>query len=255
MKELPQDNKAEALSGLLRRINQGIDPKLLRKEANQMISRVTPGDIASAEKRLVKDGYSARLASQLAAAFVLMGVLEGQTLNIKNQLPANHVLRMVLAEHEILRCFLSDLQEVAEALSAAETINSTSSAFMKLSHIVEHLNAMEEHIEREEDVIFPYLQEHGWTSLCRAAHSDHSYIKVAIDDLTRIVACFQPSKTAEFRIRLNSITKYLCPTMAEHLFQEDNILFPIALEVIKDADVWKRIKDICDDIGYCGVHT
>ena len=255
MKELPQDNKAEALSRLLRRINQGVDPKLLRKEANQLISRVTPGDIASAEERLVKDGYSTRLASQLAAAFVLMGILEGQTLNIKNQLPPNHVLRMVLAEHELLRCFLADLEEVTETLSAAKTISSTCGAFMKLSHIVEHLNAMEEHIEREEDVIFPYLQRGGWTSLCRAAESDHSYIKVAVDDLTRIVAGFHPSKAAEFRIRLNSISKYLCPTMAEHLFQEDNILFPIALEVIKDPDVWKRIKGVCDDIGYCGVHT
>ena len=126
---------------------------------------------------------------------------------------------------------------------------------MRLSHIVEHLNAIEEHIEREEDVIFPYLQRHGWTSLCRAAHSDHSYIKIAIDDLCRLVGTFEPSKSKEFRIRLNSITKYLCPTLTEHLFQEDNILFPIALEVIKDNRLWKRIKNICDDIGYCGVHT
>ena len=114
MNELPQDSNAEALSRLLRRINQGIDPKLLRKEANQLISRITPDDIATAEQRLVKDGYSARLASQLAAAFVLMGILEGQTLNLKNQLPPSHVLRMVLAEHDMLRCFLADLQEVAE---------------------------------------------------------------------------------------------------------------------------------------------
>ncbi|HPD46083.1 MAG TPA: DUF438 domain-containing protein [Anaerohalosphaeraceae bacterium] len=255
MNELPQDSNAEALSRLLRRINQGIDPKLLRKEANQLISRITPDDIATAEQRLVKDGYSARLASQLAAAFVLMGILEGQTLNLKNQLPPSHVLRMVLAEHDMLRCFLADLQEVAERLSSAETVTSTNGDFMKLSHIVEHLNAMEEHIEREEDVIFPYLQKHGWTSLCRAAQSDHGYIKVAIDDLTRIVAAFQPSKAGEFKIRLKSITTYLCPTMIEHLFQEDNILFPMALEVIKDAEVWKRIKDVCDQIGYCGVHT
>ena len=255
MKELPQDNKAEALSRLLRRINQGIDPKLLREEANQLISRVTPDDIVSAEERLVKDGYSATLAAQLAAAFVLMGVLEGHTLNIKKELPPNHVLRMVLAEHEMLRCFLADLQDVTELLCKAGAITNTCGEFMRLSHIVEHLNAMIEHIERDEDVIFPCLQQHGWTSLCRAAQSDHSYIKVAIDDLTRIVGGFQPAKTAEFRIRLNSITKYLCPTMAEHLFQEDNILFPIALEVIKEPDVWKRIKGVCDDIGYCGVHT
>jgi len=255
MKESPQDNKAEALTRLLRQINQGVDPKLLREEANQLISRVTPGDIASAEQRLVKDGYSTRLAAQLAAAFVLMGVLEGRAMSIKKQMPANHLLRMVMAEHEMLRCFMADLQDVTEAVSKAEVIHNASAEFMRLTHIVEHLNAMVEHIEREEDVIFPYLQKHGWTTLCRAAQSDHSYIKVAIDDLTRIVATFQPSRMPEFKIRLNSITRYLCPTMTEHLFQEDNILFPIALEVIKEPEVWKRMKGICDEIGYCGVHT
>ncbi len=255
MNKLPQDNKTEALSRLLRRINQGIDPKILRREANSLISRVTAGDIASAEKRLVRDGYSAQLASQLSAAFILMGILEGQSISVKNQLPANHVLRKVLAEHELIKCFLADLEDVADAISSRNELTSTCSEFMRLSHIVEHLNAIEEHIEREEDVIFPYLQKHGWTSLCRAAHSDHSYIKIAIDDLCRLVGTFEPSRSKEFKIRLNSITKYLCPTLTEHLFQEDNILFPIALEVIKDNKLWKRIKNICDDIGYCGVHT
>ncbi len=255
MNELPQNNKTEALSRLLRRINQGVDPKMLRREANSLISQVSTGDIASAEKRLIGEGYSARLASQLSAAFILMGILEGQSISVKNQLPANHVLRMVLAEHELIKCFLADLEDVADAISNRKELTSTCSEFMRLSHIVEHLNAIEEHIEREEDVIFPYLQKHGWTSLCRAAHSDHSYIKIAIDDLCRLVGSFQRSKSKEFRIRLNSITKYLCPTLTEHLFQEDNILFPIALEVIKDNRLWKRIKNICDDIGYCGVHT
>jgi len=255
MNESPQNNKAEAISRLLRRINQGVDPKILRREAGSLISQITGGDIALAQRRLIREGYPAQLASQLSAAFILMGILEGRGINIKNELPANHVLRMVLAEHELMRCFLADLEDVVAAISARREITSTCSEFMKLSHIAEHLSAIDEHIEREEDVIFPYLQKHGWTSLCRAAQSDHSYIKTAIEDLVRLVGSFEPARGREFRIRLNSITKYICPTMTEHLFQEDNILFPIALEVIRDDGLWKRIKSICDDIGYCGVHT
>ena len=258
MDKLPQqrqDKKADVISSLLRRINEGLDPKVLRKEANRLITNITARDIASAEKKLVSDGYPAGLASQLSAAFVLMGVLEGQSLNIKKDLPANHVLRLVLAEHEMIRCFLADLEDITEAIANKKQLRSTSVEFMKLCHTVEHLNAMEEHIEREEDIIFPYLQKHGWTSLCRSAQGDHSYIRTAVDDLVRLVESFNNSKVREFKIRLNSITKYLCPTMSEHLFQEDNILYPIALEVISDKGMWKRIKSVCDDIGYCGVHT
>lgn len=258
MDKLPQqrqDSKANVISNLLRRINQGLDPKVLRKEANRLITDITARDIASAEKKLVKDGYPAKLASQLSAAFVLMGVLEGQSLNIKKDLPANHVLRLVFAEHEMIRCFLADLEDISEAITNKKQLKSTSMEFMKLCHVVEHLNAMEEHIEREEDIIFPYLQKHGWTSLCRSAQGDHAYIRAAVDDLVRLIESFSKSKVREFKIRLNSIAKYLCPTMSEHLFQEDNILYPIALEVIRDKGMWKRIKSVCDDIGYCGVHT
>lgn len=255
MDGFPQEKKVEEISRLLRRINQGVNPKTLRTEANRLITSISAGDIASAEKRLVSDGYSEQLASQLSAAFVMMGILQSRNGEIRKTLPANHVLRMVLAEHEIMRCFLADLADVVEVIANMKNLKSTSAEFMKLSHIVEHLSATAEHIEREDDVIFPYLKKEGWTSLCLAAHGDHTYITIAIDDLIKLIASFNQSKIREFKVKLNSITKYLCPTMIEHLFQEDNILYPIALEVVKDENVWKKIKAVCDDIGYCGVHT
>ena len=54
------------------------------------------------------------------------------------------------------------------------------------------------------------ISRNGWTSF--KGQSDHGYIKVAIDDLTCIVAAFQPPRQASSRSAL-SITTYLCPTM------------------------------------------
>jgi hypothetical protein len=255
MEKPAHEENADVICRLLRRINQGIDPMTLRKEANLLISSVTARDIASAEKKLISDGYPQKLAAQLSAAFILMGVLEGRTLDVRRNLPANHVLRLVFAEHEMIRCFLADLADVTEEITAGAEISSASPEFMKLCHITEHLNAMEEHIEREEDIIFPHLQKNGWTTLCRAARSDHSYIRIAVDDLIRLITTFDPQRSREFVIKLDSITKYLCPALTEHLFGEDNILFPIALEVVADKTAWKRIKEVCDQIGYCGLHT
>ena len=160
----------------------------------------------------------------------------------------------MIAEHDLLRCFISDLEDTAKAISKSPRLTDTCTEFRKLCHIIEHLDSMDEHIEREEDVIFPYLTKHGWTSLCRASQNEHTYIRVAIYDLIEIVTSFNVKKTREFKSRLNSITKYLCPILREHISQEDRILYPIALEVVKDQKVWDKIKEVCDDIGYCGVH-
>ena len=37
----------------------------------------------------------------------------------------------------------------------------------------------------------------------------------------------------------------------DHIFKENNILYPTSLEVIQDADTWQKLKDACDKIGYC----
>lgn len=251
-----QDNKnAVAISMLLKRMSKGEDPVKLRKEATKLVADVRPRDIAQAEQSLIDNGFSAQLVEHLSSAFLLMGIIDEQSTKLKLQLPDNHIVRKVMAEHELTRCYLAELEDIAVSLGEMETVSDVSSEFSRLTHIIEHLDAMEEHIEREEDIIFPFLKKHGWNSLCRASQSDHVYIRIAVSDLVKLIATFKTEKSSEFKVRLRSISKYLCPRMRDHLFQEDNILYPIALELIKDNKVWKKIKHICDEIGYCGVHV
>jgi len=254
MEKTLRTEKARALTRLLRRINDGTDPEVTRKEALELLPSIAPRDIALAEQNLIDAGYSARVVQQLSAAFVLMGILEGQIADFKPSLPAGHILLKVLAEHDLARCFLDDLKDVTEAIETMETMANTCTEFRKLTHIIEHLDSMEEHVEREEDIIFPLLKKQGWSSLCRAANSDHVYVRVATSDLIQLIGTFNKNSFAEFKVRLLSITDKLYPLMKEHLFQEDNILYPIAIDVL-DSDVWDKIKALCDEIGYCGVHT
>ena len=254
MDKSSESKNTAALTRLLKRIGKGDDPKLLRKEATKLMSTLQPSDIAVAEQNLIDNGYPAHLVQQLSAAFMLMGVLNQNGPAIKGTLKYNHILRLVISEHEMTKCFIADLEETANNIYMNNNLNDRCTDFRKLCHIIEHLDCLEEHIEREEDVIFPYLRKYGWTSLCKAAQNDHTYIRIAISDLICLVTSFNPNNTRQFKTRLNTITKYLCPILKEHIFQEDTILYPIALQVIKDKTVWDKIKGICDEIGYCGVH-
>jgi len=245
---------AQELTNLLRRIGQGEDPKTLQKEANRLVTAIKPQDIAIAEQNLIDNGYSAQLAEHLAAAFMLIGIVERSKKANETNMPGNHILRKIIAEHDLIRCFIADLEDVNLAIQGKGSMTETSLEFMKLCHIIEHLNAMSEHIEREEDVIFPYLRKHGWTSLSRTAQNDHVHLKIATDDLIRLIGTLGKKNLKEFKARLNSISVNLCPMMLDHLSHEDNILYPIAMEVIDDNKVWEKIKNICDEIGYCGVH-
>ncbi len=249
-----EDNKAWTLTRFLRRINQGEDPKLLRKEAGRLVPEVKPKDITAAERNLINDGYSPQTVHQLSATFMLMGIPEAQRDNPRTWLPTNHILRTVLVEHDLTRCFLADLNDVVKTIGHLNHLTDSCSEFRKLAHIVRHLNAMKEHIEREDDVIFPYLIEYGWTMFCRTAQCQHVYIRTEINNLVRLTVSFNDLGTEEFKTRLTIAARRLLPTMLEHLSQEDIILYPIALEVINDVKVWMKIKAVCDEIGYCGTH-
>lgn len=255
MDKTKDNSNADAITRLLERISKGENPRKLRREATRLMSDVRPVDIAQAEQNLIKSGVTESTVHNLSSAFMLMGILEDHMMNIKSKLANNHIIRKVIAEHDLTRCYLAELEDVTKEIDGMETVTDLSLQFRKLTHIIEHLDAMEEHIEREEDVIFPMLKKHGWNALCRASQSDHVYIRIAVSDLIKLIAGFKESKVSEFKIRLKSVTKYLCPRLKDHLFQEENILYPIALELVKDENIWRKMKDICDEIGYCGVHV
>jgi DUF438 domain-containing protein len=247
---------ANELTGLLKRINEGVDPSLLTGEATRLYSVIGPSDLATAEQNLIEAGISPQLAHQLASEFISMNTHEKEAsrFEFKSKLPGNHVLRQIHAEHELLSYFMAELSDVTEKIIKKEQISDTSSLFRRYCHIVEHLDAMAEHIEREEDIIFPYLARRGWKKLTATAAGEHMYIKMAVEDLIRLLGTIGNQKPNEYKTKLGSVVSYLVPAVRDHIFLEDNIIYPLALEIIDDESVWDSIKDICDEIGYCGVH-
>lgn len=254
MANTAESRRAQTLSRLLRRINRGDDPNLIRKEANQLLRNISPKDISAAEQNLIDDGYSVQVVQLLSATFMLMGIPEEQSANLRTWLPVNHLLRTVMVEHDVFQCFLADLNETVEAIGCLYHLTDVSSEFRKLAHIIEHLTAMKKHIEREDDVIFPYLRKHGRISLCRAMQGDHINIRTEIDNLGSLVVLFSEVKLEQFKAGLIAASRRLWAITQEHISQEDEILYPIALRIIGDAKIWEKMKAICDEIGYCGIH-
>jgi DUF438 domain-containing protein len=249
----PQDVKKWALAGLFKRINLGEDPKILRSEADHLAKNVDYNDIAEVQQALIDEGYSPQLVHQLSAIFVLMG-MRAKDNNSKGAMSNDHILQRIKVEHDLSRCFLADLNNVAETISGLKSLTDVSSEFRYLGHIIGHLSAMKEHIEREEDILFPYLKKYGWTGLYRCAQEEHDKIISGIDKLIGLIEFFNNVEFEEFKGWLIEEVQQLSPIMLEHFSYEDEILCPISLVVIDDVKIWERIKAISEDIGYCGVH-
>ena len=245
---------AEELTSFLIELSDSKNRETLRKQANRLIASVSPLDFERAESNLMQNGIPPRRIQQLSTLFIMMGLAEREKSDLRQRLPDYHILRKVMAEHEMLRCFLADLEGVADRICHASHLTPTSGELMQLSHITEHLNSLEEHIGREDDVLFPALKERGWKSLFSRIETEHAYIQIAVNDLVKLIMVFEKMPFDNFKIKLMSTVRYLCPLLREHLFHEDRVLFPLAVSTMDDENLWERLRHICNEIGYCGIH-
>ena len=244
--------KTWALAGIFKRINLGEDPKLLRNEAIQLSKNLNAEDIAAAEQTLIDEGYSGRVVRRLSARFSLMALQKNRRGDSMRRLPRSHILRKIKVEHDLIGCYVTDLNRVVDTIRNLHCLTDVSSEFRNLAHIMGHLSAMKEHIDREEDVIFPYLRKSGWAKLCQSALDEHGEIRIDIDNLLALMTSFNNIGFDDFKGWLVTIVHRFSPTMRQHLSYENELLYPISLFAIDDANVWERMKALCDEMGYCG---
>jgi DUF438 domain-containing protein len=174
---------------------------------------------------------------------------------IKAQLPPNHVIAKLLAEHEIMKCLMADLEDVNYAIRKMKSCSTVSVEFRKLAHIAGHLAGLDEHREMEDEIIFMEIENRGYYGLLAMIKAEHLGLNVSTQELLELIAMAQEIDFRQFRPELNRVVEFIVPAMREHIFRENNIFFPIALEVMEDTGVWKKIKFLCDQIGYCCLHS
>ena len=54
----------------------------------------------------------------------------------------------------------------------------------------------------------------------------------------------------EFAKKVEELAAYLTKELPNHIYKEDNILYPMATQVIPN-EKWEGMKRECDKIGYC----
>lgn len=176
----------------------------------------------------------------------------GQVEKMKASLPKGHIVSTLVSEHDMILGFLDKLQEVGAAIGRMPEYPGPTEEFSLLAHIAEHLVETERHHQREEDVLFPELEQRGVYGPPAVMRQEHDQLRPRKHELKEMVDRVGGTDFGAFKARLAELVGFIVPTLRDHIFKENNILYPTALQVIgSDAEVWQRLKDECDEIGYC----
>lgn len=240
--------KIKQLARLLKKLNSGQITEELKQEAKEFLSDLNPAELSMAEQELIKAGLKPEDLRHLCSAHIEM--LQGG-LRQKSELPAGHMIDTLQKEHEIILSFLDKLEAVNQKIQAMETFKSGGKEWTELKHITEHLIGAEPHHQREEQILFPELEKRGVFGPPQVMLQEHEELRKHKHELERLGQEIGMRDFNDFKKQLNANVKFLIFNLRDHIFKENNILYPTALEVISEHEAWHAMKEKADKIGYC----
>lgn len=240
-----QKEKIAELKKLLKKAETS-DPSDVKKEAEEFLNSVDVNDLVSAEQELLDEGMEPENLRHLCSAHIeMMG--DGLS-GIKEGLETTHPIRTLISEHEEILKFLDALDKLDNKI---KQFGFAKEDTKELQHIAHHLEAAEKHHQREEDVLFPELEKRGIFGPTEIMRAEHVGLRAHKKELSELANTSHKKDYAHFKNELDRVIKYITFNLRDHIFKENNILYPAALDLIQDEKAWEDIKKRCDKIGYC----
>ena len=244
------NKKIEKLTEVLQRLNQEGVTEVLRKEALDIVSNISPIELSIAEQGLIEKGMDPKELRHLCD--IHMEVLKGELDKIKTKIEPGHVVFTFIAEHDKILEFLTELEEINFKIQRLESYDSSLEEFEVLKTVVDNILDAENHHQREEKVLFAELEDRqitGPTRIMRMEHEDLRAKKKALKQTAEEVSELNFNTSKE---KVDEISKYIIFNLRDHIFKENYILYPTAIEAITEKETWQDMKRRCDEIGYCG---
>ncbi|MGI6358863.1 MAG: DUF438 domain-containing protein [Bacillota bacterium] len=243
-------NKAERLAHVLERLNADPNSQETRQQARTLVSEISPLELSLAEQKLVEQGMDPSELQHLCA--VHLEVLEPGMAEFRAKLPAAHPLDTMIREHNAILGFLAHLGQLGRQLKKLTGYDPGNPAFAALGEVAKNLLDAENHHQREEQVLFPAMEQRGITGPPRIMRMEHEQLRARKHRLLELSQ--QVQQGMDYQAFLDSLAEtagYLVFNLRDHIYKENNILYPTAVQTIVEESEWAELKSKCDRIGYC----
>ena len=208
-----------------------------------------PKELALAEQELIQEGTSRQEMRRLCD--IHLEVMKEQ-LGVKSKkikLPASHPISILKDEHEIIKRNLKKLKATFEKVKALGALDKAARQMSTLKELSHFFVETEKHHKREEEGLFPRLEAHGIIEPPQIFKEDHMGFLAKKKEFYNAMMAEQKD-FEKFVGAVGPIIEYLTKDLEEHIYKEDNILYPMSLETL-EKDEWKTVRKKFDAIGYC----
>ena len=244
------NTKVQNLTEVLQKLNKNGVTESLRKEALEIVSDINPIELSIAEQNLIEQGMNPQDLRHLCD--IHMEVLSNELDKIKTKIEPGHVVYTFIAEHDKILGFLTELEEINSRIQKLESYDSDLEEFEALNNVIDNILDAENHHKREEEVLFTEMEDRNITGPTRIMRMEHDDLRAKKKFLKQIAQKVSELEFNEYKEKVDDTSKYIIFNLRDHIFKENYILYPTAIEAIKEKEIWNDMKVRCDKIGYCG---
>lgn len=242
-----REQKVKQMVELLLRMDRGeITAQQIKDNFRDILKDINPAEIALIENALItKEGFPAEKIHKLCDVHidVFRESLEKEKHNFETVKPLN----ILVEEHNEILKFLGEFKEVASELREERSFYQNIS---KLRDRYRVLQGMESHMLREENSLFPFLEKHDIVQPPQILWMDHDKLRESIKELGQILkGTDEELLKSGAGNKLYTLVFYITDVKINHIYRENSILFPTAIQKL-NAEEWTKILHSMNDIGY-----
>ncbi len=238
-----RERRKEAIKDMLRQLHEGKTVEEVQSIFRDAFDGVAASEISAAEQALISEGLPVSEVQRLCD--VHSAVFKGSIEEIHaptdvSQIPG-HPAHTLKAENTAITAHINErihplLSRLQEGKLATQSLLPEIGALL----------AIDLHYSRKENLLFPYLEQHGITAPPKVMWGVDDEIRALLKDAAKLAAKGSP-ETAE------KLTEALT-RVEEMIFKEENILIPMLIETLS-AEEWSSVASESGEIGYCMIET
>ena len=232
--------KKEALKDIILNLHKGLPETAGRDRFEKEVGTVSSTEIAEMEQSLMDEGVSPDEIKKFCNvhALIFESALEKMTMQ---ETSPSHPVHLFKEENRAAEKLVTGMQEAADSGKDIDAVKRGITVGLR------QLKEMEKHFDRKANLLFPYLEKHGFTGPSKVMWGKDNEIKTMLKQAINVIGAVNSREMLEEYKKI-----HLAPLIEEiksMIFKEENILYPAAMEKLTPAE-WVGILRESPEIGY-----